>query len=556
MHQPEYRDLRDGRYLLPWTYLHATKDYIDMAAHLEAVPQARAVVNFAPILLEQIDDYARQIHDYCHGSGALRDSLLAALAEPATPTDALTKTGLVKACLRAQRERQINRYPAFRHLAELADRLLIHPDDARYLNSQFLTDLLVWYHLVWLGETIKRNDIRAQHLLAKAHGYSLEDRRMLLEIIGEQLGTVLSRYRVLAERGQVELSVTPYAHPILPLLLDIQSAREAMPEVPLPLLERYPGGEERARWHIQRGLEVFKRHFGFIPQGCWPSEGSVSTATLNLLGESGFRWAASGGNVLQASLHASPVQPTAKNALFRPYRLAGSSTACFFRDDGLSDLIGFSYADWHADDAVSDFIRHLENIAAANQDRTDAIVPIIMDGENAWEHYPENGYYFLSALYQRLSNHPKLELTTFSAYLAKNPHTWTLPKLVAGSWVYGTFSTWIGDSYKNRAWDMLGAAKQCYDRVMLSKRLSAAQCEAAALQLAVCEGSDWFWWFGDYNPEDVVSDFERQFRLNLANLYQLLGEEPPAMLAQVFAHGAGTSGKSGTMRQSSPQQGH
>ncbi|WP_306304435.1 glycoside hydrolase family 57 protein [Methylogaea oryzae] len=394
-------------------------------------------------------------------------------------------------------------------MAGLADWVRSHPEDARYLNSQFLTDLLVWYHLAWLGETVKRRDSRALRLIDKGHGYTLEDRRLLLEIIAEQLTTVLGRYKTLAERGQIELSVTPYAHPIVPLLLDIQSAREAMPDVTLPLIEHYPGGEERARWHIQRGLEVFQHHFGFVPQGCWPSEGSVSTATLKLLGEAGFRWAASGGNVLNASLRQSNLQEPPKDATFRPYRLADSSIACFFRDDGLSDLIGFTYADWHADDAVADFVRHLENIAGACHDPASAIVPIIMDGENAWEHFPENGYHFLNALYARLSNHPALELTTFADYLKSHPHTWTLPRLVAGSWVYGTFSTWIGDGDKNRAWDMLGAAKQCYDRVVQTGRLSAEQRAAADQQLAICEGSDWFWWFGDYNPEDVVSDFER-----------------------------------------------
>lgn len=552
MHQPEYRDLRNGQYLLPWTYLHATKDYVDMAAHLEAVPAARAVVNFAPILLEQIEDYAQQIQAYLRGTAALRDNLLAALAEPATITEPLARLGLVKACLRAQRERQIHRYPAFRQLAALSDYILGHPDDARYLNSQFLSDLLVWYHLVWQGETVKRTDSRVQRLIEKGHGYSLEDRRLLLEIIGEQLSSVLGRYRALAERGQIELSVTPYAHPILPLLLEIQSAREAMPAAALPVLDVYPGGEERAVWHIRRGLEVFQRHFGFIPQGCWPSEGSVSEAVLKLLGKHGFRWAASGGNVLRASLHASGLPNPSHDATFRPYQAAGSSAACFFRDDGLSDLIGFTYSDWHADDAVNDLLKHLENIAAACQPADDIIVPIIMDGENAWEHYPENGYYFLSALYRRLSSHPRLELTTFSDYLARYPYTKTLPRLVAGSWVYGTFSTWIGDKDKNRAWDMLGAAKRSYDQVVVSGRLSREQRDAADRQLAVCEGSDWFWWFGDYNPEEVVSDFERQFRLNLANLYQLLGLEPPAMLTEVFAHGGGVPAKGGAMRTGNP----
>ncbi|HLF95555.1 MAG TPA: glycoside hydrolase family 57 protein [Methylococcaceae bacterium] len=557
MHQPDYRNLRTGEYRLPWTFLHVIKDYTDMAHHLENHPQARAVVNFAPVLLEQIEDYSQQVQGFLKQGSPVHDPLLAALVDATPPTEGTVRQGLIKACLRAQRERQINRHPAYRRLAELADWLQKHPDDVRYLSSQYLVDLIVWYHLAWLGESIQRNDSRAKRLIERGHGFTLEDRRKLLELIGEHLGTVVSRYRALAERGQIELSVTPYAHPILPLLLDLNSTLEALPDARMPLLERYPGGEARGRWHIEKGQETFERFFGFRPEGCWPAEGGVSTPALQLLGEAGgFRWAASGGNVLRASLAASqaPDQSSAC-AVFRPYRVTENPIACFFRDDGLSDLIGFKYADWHADDAVGDFIKHLENIAHACGREGDAIVPIVMDGENAWEHYPHNGYYFLDALYERLSNHPELELTTFSAYLDKHPDTRFLRRMVAGSWVYGTFSTWIGDTDKNRAWDLLGAAKRVFDRVAASGRLSAEQRREADMQLAVCEGSDWFWWFGDYNPEEIVSDFERQFRLNLANLYLLLGEEPPHTLAEVFSHGGGAPLKGGAMRPGNPEAG-
>lgn len=557
MHQPDYRNLRTGEYRLPWTFLHVIKDYTDMAHHLENHPQARAVVNFAPVLLEQIEDYSRQVQGLLKQGSPIHDPLLAALVDATPPTEATVRQGLIKACLRAQRERQINRHPNYRRLAELADWLQKHPDDVRYLSSQYLVDLIVWYHLAWLGESIQRNDSRAKRLIERGHGYTLEDRRKLLELIGEHLGTVVARYRALAEKGQIELSVTPYAHPILPLLIDLNSALEAMPDARMPLLERYPAGEARGRWHIEKGLETFERFFGFRPRGCWPAEGGVSTAALQLLGAAGgFRWAASGGNVLRNSLAASQaLDQSSACAVFRPYRVTENPIACFFRDDGLSDLIGFKYADWHADDAVGDLVKHLENIAGACGKEKESIVPIIMDGENAWEHYPHNGYYFLDALYERLANHPDLELTTFSAYLDQHPDTRFLRRMVAGSWVYGTFSTWIGDTDKNRAWDLLGAAKRVFDRVTGSGRLKAEQVREAEMQLAVCEGSDWFWWFGDYNPEEIVSDFERQFRLNLANLYLLLGEEPPHTLAEVFSHGGGAPLKGGAMRPGNPGSG-
>jgi alpha-amylase/alpha-mannosidase (GH57 family) len=543
MHQPEYRQFGSGEYQLPWTYLHAIKDYVDMAAHLEDCPDARVVVNFAPILLEQIEDYAGQVNDFLIDGHPLRDPLLEALVDTAMPSDHLKQLGLITACLRVSRERLINRYPAYRHLAGIADWILANGDALRYLNGQFLIDLVVWYHLAWLGETVKRTDGRIRHLLEKETGYTPEDRLGLLGVIGELLNNVLPRYRALAERGQIELSVTPYAHPILPLLLDIGSAREAMPEANMPLLEHYPGGEERARWHIRKGLEVFQRHFGFAPAGCWPAEGGVGESCMRLLAEAGFRWAATGGNVLKNSLAVS--ERESAHGPHRPYRIQDSELTCFFRDDGLSDLIGFTYSDWHADDAVSDLIKHLETIQAVCEGN-DRVVSIILDGENAWEYYPENGYYFLRGLYERLSAHPRIELVTFSDCLSRIPKPMSLPRLVAGSWVYGTFSTWIGDAEKNRGWDMLGDAKRCFDRTL--GRLDDKHRQAAERQLAICEGSDWFWWFGDYNPADVVSDFERLFRMNLANLYLMLGEKPPTYLTEVFTHGAGSPFRGGAMR--------
>jgi alpha-amylase/alpha-mannosidase (GH57 family) len=544
MHQPEYRDLQSGEFKLPWTYLHVIKDYVDMAAHLEAVPQAKAVVNFAPILLEQIEEYARQVNSYLHDRIAITDPLLAALVDPCISADPEERMRLVKDCMRANRERQINRYPAFKRLIEMADWLEQHYDSLTYVNSQFISDILSWYHLIWMGETIKLTDTRIKRLIEKGSGYTLHDRIEIIEVIAEQLSSIICRYKALARKGQVELSVTPYAHPIMPLLLDLNSTREAMPDAPLPELDSYPGGEQRVLWHLDKGMQTFKRFFGFKPKGCWPSEGSVSDQALKILSDFGFAWTASGGSVLQNSLNLA--ENGNSSGIHHPFKLQNADIVCFFRDDGLSDLIGFEYSKWHADDAVGDLIQHLENIA--DNEPEDKVVSIIMDGENAWEYFPVNGYYFLSALYQRLADHPKIELTTFSECLENKAEIKLLEKIVAGSWVYGTFSTWIGDADKNRGWDMLGDVKKAFDTVISSGRLTDQQVQQAEFQLAICEGSDWFWWFGDYNPGEAVSNFEKQFRLNLSNLYKLLGEEPPAYLSLSFTQGSGAPAMGGAMR--------
>jgi len=560
MHQPQYKNTDSGEYYLPWTYLHSIKDYVDMAAHLEAQPAARAVVNFAPVLLEQIDDYAIQVKQFLLDGSSIKDPLLMALAT-SVPGDEKSRLSIMTACLRVHEERFINRFPAYRRLADLTQIFSNDPFMLNYINEQYLTDLLVWYHLAWIGETVRRTDERITMLIEKEFKYDANDRLLLMGVISELLSGIIGRYKLLAENGQIELSMTPYAHPIMPLMLDIKSAREAMPDVTLPELDQYPGGEERTRWHIHKGIETFRRYFGITPSGCWPSEGSVSTETIKILGEHNFKWTASGENVFRNSVNSSVTKINTNNeentaekasyALYHPYRIGDSQSVCFFRDDGLSDLIGFTYSTWHADDAVANLISHLENISESMQGQSDGVVSIVLDGENAWEHYPENGYYFLKALYDRLSEHPLLDLTTFSQCLEDNVPIKQLPELVAGSWVYGSFSTWIGDRDKNRGWDMLADAKRAFDRVISTQRLSGEQLTQAEFQLAICEGSDWFWWFGDYNPGDSVSDFEFLFRQHLTSLYKLIGEQPPEYLNRVFTQGGGKPQTGGVMRKGS-----
>jgi alpha-amylase/alpha-mannosidase (GH57 family) len=544
MHQPEYRDQRTGTVHLPWTYLHATKDYVDMAAHLEAVPGARAVVNFSPILLEQLEEYVVQIRAYLEGHGVIRDPLLAELAEPALPGNSQARLRMMQECLRANRERMIDRFEPYQRLAAMAVWYEAHPASLIYASNQFLADLLVWYHLSWMAESVRRTDSRIARLQEKAQNFSLHDRRELLLIVLEQVQSVVPRYRELAARGQVELSMSPYAHPIVPLLLDMNSAREAMPGVHLPVTTDYPGGEQRSLWHLQRGVATFEKFFGQKPVGLWPSEGGISQRALELFDREGFRWIASGGGVLNNSHDLQ-----SKSCSHRVYRFGTASVDCFFRDDGLSDLIGFNYSDWHADDAVANLIGHMENIARVCPDRDDCLITIILDGENAWEYYPENGYYFLNQLYRHLAQHPGLRMTTFQEFLADGTHRPAHEeKIVAGSWVYGTFSTWIGDADKNRGWEVLVEAKRSFDEQLASGTLTAQEIAAAERQLAICEGSDWFWWFGDYNPSMTVNQFDQLYRMHLANLYQLLNIEAPAYLAEVISRGGGQPSRGGVMR--------
>jgi alpha-amylase/alpha-mannosidase (GH57 family) len=544
MHQPLYREPLCNEYLAPWAYLHGLKDYSDMAAHLENQPGAAAVVNFSPVLLDQLADYCAQLEDFLSGRGSLRDPLLAALGEESLPTDPETRRDLTRACLRLQRERMVDPFPAFKTLADMADWVLARPEAAGYIDGQHLIDLLVWYHLAWLGETVRRGESRAIDLMDKAHGYTPEDRRKLMELIQDVLEAIVPRYRSLAADSRIELSMNPYAHPILPLLLDFGSAREAHPDLPLPAADRYPDGESRAHWHLERGKEIFRKSFGVTPVGCWPSEGAVSAPAISLLVQSSLRWAATGQQVLLNSLKADSAP---SDSVHRAYRLGGSDTVLFFRDDELSDLIGFRYKDWHADDAVADLVTRLAAIAALDAE-PGRVVTIALDGENAWEHYPNNGYFFLSALYRTLSQDARFDLTTFDRCLGDPAvRVRPLPHLTAGSWVFGDLTTWMGHPDKNRAWDMLVDAGNACREALASKRFSQADVARIENQLAVCEGSDWFWWPGDYNPEADVIQFERLYRLQLTGLYRLIGQAPPDYLETPFSHG-NTQAQGGVMR--------
>jgi len=550
MHQPEYRDALSHQYQLPWTYLHATKDYIDMAAILEEQPHARAVINFVPTLLEQIDDYACQARAFIETGAPVADSLLATLGAKQMPEEESQRQYLLQACLRANESRLINRYAPYRRLADMMDLVKERDDLVAYLGDNFLADMLCWYHLVWLGETVRNNDERVQALITKGGLFNYADRMQLFSVITELLEGVIPRYRALADRGQIELSMTPYAHPMIPLLIDFNTAREALPDSPLPEQACYPGGEERSHWHVQHGLKCFEHYFGRAPRGCWPAEGGVSDALIDVLADYPLDWIATGESPLRNSLAHSdehrhvPIE----EHLHRAYRVAGHGPVCFFRDDGLSDLIGFSYSTWHADDAVNNMAHHLETIAEECSEDSNRVVAIVLDGENAWESYPENGYHFLSGLYQRLSEHEGLELTTFSDCIDSGLQPGDLSSIVAGSWVYGTFSTWIGDADKNRGWDLLCEAKQAFDVATSSGHLTAEQLQKAQRQLAICEGSDWFWWFGDYNPGDSVRDFDRLYRHHLVALYQLLEVTPPDSLASVISQGGGDPAQGGVMR--------
>ena len=566
MHQPDYRDhgaplkapagtQRVGadataatepgaEFVLPWVYLHAMKDYVDMAGHLERHPQIRCVVNLVPVLLDQIEDYAQQF-----ASGRFRDPLLRMLATPDLEhLGEADRQVLLTTCFRSNQATMLAPFPQYKRLHDI---YLLLSDESEaaysYLSGAYFSDLLTWYHLAWTGETERRRNPLLAKLMSQGEGYDADDRRQLLASIGELIAGLIPRWRALAERGQVELSSTPQTHPLAPLMLDFRSARESLPDAPLPFSAAYPGGRNRVLAHIDAARVSHARRFGAPPVGMWPAEGAVSEEFVRHLAAAGCRWIASGEGVLKNSLAASGIADP--RAAYHPWRLEPApGLTLFFRDERLSDLIGFDYAKWHGRDAAQHLVLQLEAILDAAAEDETPVVSIILDGENAWEHYPYNGYYFFDDLYGLLAKHPRIRTTTYSTLLTQPtpPVASKLPHLTAGSWVYGTLSTWIGDKAKNRGWDLLCEAKQSCDRVLASGRLDAAQAAAVEAQLAICESSDWFWWFGDYHPSVAVAAFDSLYRRNLARLYDLLQLQPPVHLDTPICAGS-ESATGGTM---------
>ncbi len=560
MHQPYYREGHNGTFHLPWVYLHGIKDYTDMAKHLENHPDMATVVNFSPVLLEQLDQYVEELKHYqasaSHKVNQLSDPLLSVLAGTADiPVNLEQKKRLFEDCKRCYAPRMIEPYPAFNLLMQNMENAFDHNTNEKEfslesLEDQKFHDLVVWYHLAWLGHSLKGSK-QVTELFEKGHDYSLDDRKQLVTIIYEALSGIIPRYRALADSGQIELSLTPYAHPIVPLLNKFENMRCSSPEAPMPNCDDYPNGVSRSEWHMEKGIQSFQHHFGKKPDGVWLSEGGVSEDAIEMLNDFGISWTASGEQVWRNTCDLNQMDSEEihnKKALFRPYQYKENKTQLYFRDDGLSDFIGFEYSHWNADDAALNFVENLQNIANfVGEDADQQVVSVILDGENAWEYYHDNGYYFLDALYEKMSQCEEIEVTTF-AKTTKTVAATKVDKICAGSWVYGSFTTWIGQEDKNRAWEYLVAAKKDCDKAVAKGLLSKDELLELDDQLAICEGSDWFWWFGDYNSSGSVHDFDELYRIQLKKLYDLIDKTPPVELDHPISLGGGDAENSGTMR--------
>jgi alpha-amylase/alpha-mannosidase (GH57 family) len=525
-HQPYYPDDVAGDNPMPWVRLHGVKDYYGMALHLLEFPQMRCTINLVPSLLLQLEAYAE------------RGATDRFLTVSRLPADGLAEDDclfLLDNFFMANPAQMIRPYPRY---LELCQRRNPGRNTAREALRRFgerdFRDLQVWFNLTWVHPLAFERDEGLRALRARGRNFTEDEKAWLLDKHIDLLRQIIPLHRRLAESGQVELTTTPFYHPILPLLFDKKLAREALPDCKLP---RYTGGyPEDAAVHVRRAVASHAATFGAPPRGMWPAEGSVCQAMLPLLAEHGIRWIATDEEVLGASTHglvSRDARGHVRNPerLYRPYRVAegGRELGIVFRDHALSDMIGFHYHRSEPAAAAEDFVAKLRAIGRAVPGR--ALVSVILDGENCWEHYPGGGVPFLRALYERCTRAADVAPVRIGEYLEESPPRDTLPRLFAGSWIGHNFAIWVGHDEDNTAWDALHRTREhllrrsadCSDRSAIQR---------AWEELYIAEGSDWFWWYGEDHSSAQDALFDYLFRKHLQNVYLLLGDEPPADLAR------------------------
>jgi alpha-amylase/alpha-mannosidase (GH57 family) len=533
MHQPQYRDPETGRYVLPWTRLHALKDYWGMVKILEEFPKFHATFNVVPALGLQLEEYASGTFNEPWFELAFRD------AEKLTRED---KSEILQRAFQVNHERFLRRWPRFNELYEWT-RQAGNAQATVTFTPRDWRDLQLLSQLAWMDEEWIAKDVTINKLSGKGKDFTEKDKEALKQKQLEFLKLVLPIYREAAERGQIELSTTPFYHPILPLLCDSDIARVANPSTPLPRRAyRHP---EDAREQLRRAREYHQRVFGVQPSGLWPSEGSVSDQAMAIAAEEGFKWFGTDEGVLGRTLNVGFFRDStglAANAdrLYRPWRLKAAKTEItgLFRDHHISDLIGFVYSRMDAKAGAIDLHARLRAIGERVQSKQPLTVCLFLDGENAWEYYPGNGREFLREFYGRIQGDADFRALTASEAIAAAGEISETAAIFPGSWINANFDVWIGHAEDVQAWDLLWDAQEAFSRSEDAKAQgrrdapSDAALKEAKESLLAAEGSDWSWWYGPEHSTANDAEFDALYRKHLTGIYRALGKEAPDELAK------------------------
>jgi alpha-amylase/alpha-mannosidase (GH57 family) len=533
MHQPQYRDPETGRYVLPWTRLHALKDYWGMVAMLKDFPHFHATFNVVPSLGMQLEEYA---------SGEFNEPWFSLAFKPAEELTREDKAEILARAFQVNHERLMSRWPRFVELYEWSQ-----PAGGAQAVVSFTQrdwrDIQLLSQLVWMEESWFEKDSVVSRLANKGKEFTEKDKAALKAKQLELLGLVLPEYRAAAQSKQVELSTTPFYHPILPLICDSDIARVANPSTPLPRRAyRHP---EDAREQLRRAREYHARVFGSQPAGLWPSEGSVSDQALTIAAEEGFEWFGTDEGVLGRTLNAGFFRdakgvPANADRLYQPLRvqLAGSSVTGLFRDHHLSDLIGFVYSRMNGRDAAADLHGRLRELGERVDSSHPLTICLFLDGENAWEYYPGNGREFLREFYGRIQGDQDFRALTASEAIAAAGNIPVNTGIFPASWINANFDVWIGHSEDVAAWELLWDAREAYGHAAEARKqgrdgapTETALKEAQESMLAA-EGSDWCWWYGPEHSTANDAEFDALYRKHLTAVYLAIGQVAPQELAK------------------------
>jgi len=529
-HQPFYKDLVKDRYVLPWVRLHAIKDYIGMLLVLrEFSSEMRCTINLVPSLIIQIQEYAQ---------GKAEDESLRLTRKPAADLDEDEYRYVLEHFFAGHPDRLIRVFPDYNELFQRRNTgIRDSTSTPRIFSQDDLRDIQVWSTLAWFHPLVVESDDVLKALRQKGKDFTEADKTTMLERQDAVIRRVLPLHRELADAGQIEISTTPFYHPILPLLCNMESAREAMPDVPMP--DKRSDFAPDAEVQLTRAVELHTRVFGRPPTGLWPSEGSVGMDLLPLLQGHGLRWIATDEQILARSTEVKLSRDTSAvleqpDDLYQPYALPGDGDlpAIVFRDRALSDAIGFEYH--HGDPAVGaeNFVRRLHE-SARRCTAGPRLVSVILDGENPWDYYGQAGLTFLRELYARITQSREITTVRLTDYLLEHPPSRQLPRLAAGSWINADLAIWVGSKEDRAAWSLLAEAREAVKR--RTDRPPPLDPDTAARaweHIYIAEGSDWCWWFGGDHTTEQDYLFDALFRAHLANAYSLIGERPPDSLAR------------------------
>jgi len=494
MHQPDYRD-SSGVMAMPWVFLHAIKDYYEMPWLLARQKGVKATFNITPPLIEQL---------LLYGDPLKNDAFLALWSKPTSELSVDERNWMVKMCKSTQLDTMVRPLPRYETLYHRETY-----DDAELLEMQLL------FMLAWCGNYLRMHNDTVKSLLRQGEGYAQKDKRVLLDALTSFIGTILPFYAELQKQGVISVSTTPYNHPILPLLIDIENAKRAnvhttLPANPLSL-------EADAVEQVRRSIALYKETFHAAPTGFWPAEGAVDERSVAIYKESGLKWIATDEAILFRSLGND-----ARQNLYRPYLFEGMTIG--FRDHGLSDLIGFTYRFKGGEEAADHFLRSVEAIASPEEART---VFVILDGENAWEFFDNNAFDFFDALYSKLASSSACGTLTMDE-VAQQGGKGALQTLAPGSWIHGNFDTWSGHREKNLAWELIYQTRRDVDN--FHGAISPEAAQKIRFHFLAAECSDWFWWYGDDHVTDFAEEFDALFRGHLITIYRTLNMQPPSDL--------------------------